>query len=60
MGVTGFRCSSFGEFKEAVNNLHLINPKKCREFGEKFTAEVLIDRYIKYFNKINKNNWYAD
>lgn len=59
-GVTGFKCSSFGEFKEAVNNLHLIDPKKCREFGEKFTAEVLIDRYIKYFNKINKNNWYAD
>jgi len=59
-GVTGFRCSSFSEFKEAVNNLHLINPKVCREFGEKFTAEVLIDRYIKYFNKINKNNWYAD
>ena len=59
-GVTGFRCSSFSEFKNAVNNLHLIDPKKCREFGEQFTAEVLIDKYIKYFNKINKNNWYAD
>ena len=59
-GVTGFKCSRFSEFKNAINNLDSIDPKKCREFGEKFTAEALINKYIKYFNKINKNNWYAD
>lgn len=53
-GITGFKCSSIPEFIDAINNLNKINPKNCRKFGEQFTAEALIDNYIKYFNKINQ------
>ena len=57
-GVTGFKCSNFSDFINAINNLDQIDPKECRKFGEKFTAESLINQYINYFNKINKSTWY--
>jgi len=59
-GVTGFKCSSFSEFKLAINNVQNLSPLECRKFGERFTAEYLVNDYINYFNKINKNNWYAN
>ena len=59
-GVTGFKCSHFSDFIKAIDNLDKIDPKKCREFGKQFTAEVIVDSYIKYFNKINKSNWYEN
>ena len=59
-GITGFKCSDFSDFINAINNLDKINSMNCRKFGEQFTAEVLIDKYIKYFKKVNKNNWYEN
>jgi glycosyltransferase involved in cell wall biosynthesis len=57
-GVTGFRCSYFSDFVNAINNLNKIDPKNCRKFGEQFTAETSVKKYINYFYKISKSNWY--
>lgn len=57
-GVTGFRCSHFSDFINAINNLDKINPENCRKFGEQFTAENSVRKYINYFSKIFKSTWY--
>lgn len=57
-GVSGFRCTYFSEFIDAVNKVELLDPKECRKFGEQFTAEESVKKYINYFNNISKSNWY--
>lgn len=58
-GVTGFRCSYFNDFVKAINDIDKINPKDCRKFAEKFSAESLIDKWESYLQKINRNDWYS-
>jgi len=49
----GFRCNSLEEFKEAINRIDEISPRKCRERVEKnFTAEIMAENYIKAYEKI--------
>jgi len=49
----GFRCDTFEEFKEAINRVDEISPRKCRERVEKnFTAEIMTEKYIKVYEKI--------
>ena len=49
----GFRCNTFEEFKEAINRVDEISPRKCRERVEKnFTAEIVTEKYIKVYEKI--------
>jgi glycosyltransferase involved in cell wall biosynthesis len=57
-GVTGFRCTYFNDFVNAINNIDTIKPKDCRKFTERFAAETLIKDWEKYLNKINRNEWY--
>ena len=57
-GITGFRCSYFSDFVNAVNNIDSIKAKDCRKFAERFTAEELIKDWEKYLNKINRVGWY--
>ena len=57
-GVSGFRCTYFSEFIDAINKVELLDPKECRKFGEQFTAEESVKKYINYFNNISKSNWY--
>lgn len=57
-GVSGFRCTYFSEFIDAVNKVELLDPQECRKFGEQFTAEESVKKYINYFNNISKSNWY--
>ena len=57
--VTGFRCSFFSDFVEAVNNIDSIKSKDCREFAEKFSAESLINKWEEYLQKVNRDNWYS-
>lgn len=59
-GITGFKCSDFSDFTNAINNLDKINSKNCRKFGEQFTVEALIDKYIAYFKRLTKSNWYGN
>lgn len=49
----GFRCDTFEEFKEAINRVDEISPRKCRErVEENFTAEIMTEKYINAYEKI--------
>jgi len=49
----GFRCNTFGEFREAIKRIDEISPKKCRERVENnFTAEIMAEKYINAYEKI--------
>ena len=61
-GVTGYRCRTFGDFVNAVNNLDKIDPYVCRQHGEKFSLENVAPKYEKYFqdvlNVYTGKGWY--
>lgn len=57
-GITGFRCTYFNDFVNAINNIENLKPKDCRKFSERFAAETLIKDWEKYLNKINRDEWY--
>ena len=57
-GVTGFRCTYFNDFVNAINNIETLKPEDCRKFSERFAAETLIKDWEKYLNKINRVGWY--
>jgi len=49
----GFRCDTFEEFKEAINRIDEISPRKCRKrVEENFTAGIMTRNYIKAYEKI--------
>ena len=49
----GFRCDTFEEFKEAINRIDEVSPRKCRDrVEENFTAEIMTEKYIKVYEKI--------
>ena len=49
----GFRCNTFEEFKEAINRIDEISPRKCRKrVEENFTAGIMTRNYIKAYKKI--------
>jgi len=56
-GVTGFRCSYFKDFVNAIESIDTINPKDCRKNGERFTAENLVKDWDKYLDRV-KRGWY--
>ena len=56
--VTGFRCSYWNDFVNAINNIETIKPKDCRNHGEQFSAESLIKDWERYLHRINRNGWY--
>lgn len=64
-GLTGYRCRTFNDFIQAVNNIHKINQEDCRKWGERFSLENIGRMYWKYFNDIlrvhtgNKLGWYS-
>lgn len=58
-GVTGFRCREFREFVYALNNIHKINPKDCRQWAESnYSEEVIHKKFDYYLRKIQANNFY--
>jgi len=62
-GLTGYRCRTMGDFVQAVKNIHRINPKNCREWGENFSLEKVGEMYEKYFQDIlnvyTGKGWYS-
>jgi 2-polyprenyl-3-methyl-5-hydroxy-6-metoxy-1,4-benzoquinol methylase len=63
-GITGYRCRTMGDFVQAIKNIHRINPKNCREWGENFSLEKIAPMYEKYFkdvlNVYTGKGWYAN
>tara|TARA_R110002074_G_scaffold73288_1_gene168394 strand:+ start:1675 stop:2733 length:1059 start_codon:yes stop_codon:yes gene_type:complete len=57
-GITGFRCTYFNDFVNAINNIETIKHKDCRKHAERFSAENLIKDWEKYLHKINRDGWY--
>ena len=58
-GVTGFRCSYFNDFVNAINNIENISPSSCRKNAERFSAEELIKDWEKYLKRIDREGWYT-
>ncbi|NIM03268.1 glycosyltransferase [bacterium] len=49
----GFRCDTFEQFKEAIERIDEISPRKCRErVEENFTARIMTEKYIKEYERI--------
>jgi glycosyltransferase involved in cell wall biosynthesis len=59
-GVTGFKCRTFEQFEWAARNIHLIEPKKCREWAEKnFSFDKIGLMYEEYFQSLQGGlDWY--
>lgn len=52
-GITGFRCKTVSDFVHAVNNIHQIDRKDCREWAlENYSLEKIGRMYEKYFNDL--------
>ena len=57
-GVTGFKCRTFEQFEWAARNIHLINPKNCREWAEKnFSFDKIGHMYEEYFQSLQGLDW---
>jgi glycosyltransferase involved in cell wall biosynthesis len=61
-GITGYRCRTISDFVLAIKNIHHINPKNCRKWGENFSLEKVGEMYEKYFqdvlNVYTGQGWY--
>ena len=59
-GVTGFKCRTYEQFEWAARNIHLINPKKCREWTEhNFSFDRIGHMYEDYFQSLQGGiDWY--
>lgn len=58
-GVTGFKCRTFEQFEWAARNIHLIEPRKCREWAEKnFSFDKIGHMYEDYFQSLQGLDWY--
>ena len=58
-GVTGFKCRTYEQYEWAARNIHLINPKNCREWAEKnFSFDKIGHMYEEYFQSLQGINWY--
>ncbi len=58
-GVTGYRCSYFNDFVNAINNIENISPASCRKNAERFSAETLINDWEIYLKRIDREGWYT-
>jgi FkbM family methyltransferase len=58
-GVTGFKCRTFEQFEWAARNIHLIDPKNCREWAEQnFSFDKVGHMYEEYFQSLQGIDWY--
>jgi hypothetical protein len=59
-GVTGFKCRTYEQFEWAARNIHLIDPKNCREWAEtNFSFDKVGYMYEEYFQSLQGGvDWY--
>ncbi len=64
-GKTGFRCRTFQDYIEGINNLDQISPFECRQSAiDRFSVEKLLPVYLKFFRdiliqRLDERGWYA-
>ena len=61
-GVTGFRCRSFAEFCDAVDNVHKLNNREIRKYAiRNYSLEAVAKKYQRYFERLSTlwgKGWY--
>jgi len=58
-GVTGFRCRTFKDFINAINNIENIKSSDCRDWAMKnYTDDIVHNRFNDYFNRIQTTDFY--
>jgi glycosyltransferase involved in cell wall biosynthesis len=53
-GVSGFRCSSLGEFEDAVRLAGTLDRAAVRRSAERFSAERVGPQFISYFGRLER------
>lgn len=53
-GYNGYLVDSIQEAKERLNDVHLINPKDCRESSKKFSIKRMCEDYLDLYERITK------
>jgi glycosyltransferase involved in cell wall biosynthesis len=60
-GVTGFRCRTFKDFVDAINNIDQIKPSACRDWAMRNCSdEVIHNQFDNYFRNIQDLNFYKN
>jgi len=60
-GVTGYRCREFKEFVTALKNIHLIDPKACRDWAWVNCEESVVHKkFDEYFKKLQAKDFYRE
>ncbi len=61
-GLTGYRCRTFDEFCQAVENVKNLDPKTISDRAKSlYSVDVIALQYQKYFNDLSKlwgKGWY--
>jgi len=62
-GETGFRCRTFQEFLDAVEDVKKLDPWRIRKYAlDNFSLEAIAPRYDQYFRRLLDlwgDGWYA-
>lgn len=62
-GITGYRCTTFGQFTWAIQNIHKIKSIECRKWGENFLLDNITPMYEEYFQNVlnlyTGDGWYT-
>lgn len=53
-GVTGFRCHTLREFRDAIRHADRIDPAQCRQRGLAYTLPVIAPQYEQWFSAIDE------
>lgn len=62
-GVTGYRCRTFDQFCWAAENIHKINPARCRSWAlENYSLDAVAPQYEDFFQSVldvyTNKGWY--
>lgn len=53
-GITGFQCHTLREFRDACVNISTIDPRECRQHGERYLLENIAPEFEKYFSAVTE------
>tara|TARA_R110000868_G_scaffold57824_1_gene178431 strand:- start:5831 stop:6166 length:336 start_codon:yes stop_codon:yes gene_type:complete len=63
-GITGVRCRTFSEFKQALADVGSLDPKAIRRHAiDNYSLPVIARKYDRHFRRLSQlwtEGWYAD
>lgn len=58
-GQTGYRCKSFMDFAQAIEDIPKIKPQNCRDWAmENYSEKVVHNKFDRHFQYISSRNFY--